>query len=206
MLVDRHRIPLGGPSDPLKLCISQPAVPGEVGDRLVAEGVGHCPYPRFFGVQPHDLLHPPGAAPDVPAGLEQPSVVGMGGDVGPQGSGQASPEEHVAVLAAPPLLERILQASRSKAPTAIRQSSSTREPVYKSIRSIRLRASRPIGSRAAARGFRGGENPTPPRISSGSMVRAINSRSRTAPPTTNGDAAAGTSRRPTGERDDRERS
>lgn len=105
MLVDRQRLPLGMPGDDLEFGISQSAVPGEVGDRLVTEGMGRCPYPRFFGVQAHDLLHSPGAVFGVPAGLEEPSVVGMGGNVGSQGSGEAFPEEDVAVLAALSLLD-----------------------------------------------------------------------------------------------------
>jgi hypothetical protein len=56
----------------------------------MAEGVRHGLDAGLVGVQPDDLLYPPGRQPAVAACLEQVVVAGVGGDVGSQGHSTAT--------------------------------------------------------------------------------------------------------------------
>ena len=57
VLIDRQRFPTGMSGDELQFGVSEPAMPCQVRDRLVPEGVGRCFYASLFGVEPHNLLN-----------------------------------------------------------------------------------------------------------------------------------------------------
>jgi hypothetical protein len=74
----------------------------------VAEGVGRGIHPSLLGIPLHDLLDTTGAEPPATPGLEKPAVLGVGGNVGPEGSGKGLAEEDIPVLRPLPLVDEYL--------------------------------------------------------------------------------------------------
>ena len=129
MLVDCQRFPPSVSSYELEFGISHARMAGQPSNALVPESVGRGVYPCFLGIMFDDLLHPPGRELAISTGLKQPAIVGMGGDVRPQGSGKPLSEQDISVLAPLPWLTKILQFSKSISSTSILHSSETRTPV-----------------------------------------------------------------------------
>ena len=123
--------------DQLKLGVSQALVPGQPGDRLMAEGVRGRLDSRLLGVLGDDLLDPSRAELAVPLGLEEPAVMGVGSDVRSQGGGEGLAKEHVPVFQPLPWLILILQASISTSEIPMLQSSLTLTAVKNKSLSIK---------------------------------------------------------------------
>ena len=87
-------------SDELKFGVGHARVSRQPGDRLMTERVGSGRDASLRCVVLHDLLDSPGRVPGVTPGLEQPTVVRMGGDVRPQRGGERSAEQYEAVFIA----------------------------------------------------------------------------------------------------------
>ena len=66
----------------------------------MAERVGRALDASLLGIQLNQLLYSSGAELPATAGLEQPAVLGVGGDVGSQGGGERLAEQDVPILAA----------------------------------------------------------------------------------------------------------
>jgi hypothetical protein len=84
----------------LKFSVSHATVASEPGYAHVTEAVWGSPHACLLDVLRDDLLDPPRAELAVSLRLEEPAVLGVGGDVRSQRSGEGLAEKDEAVLAA----------------------------------------------------------------------------------------------------------
>jgi len=92
MLIDRQCLSFGVTGNQLELGIGHAGMPGEPGNRLMAECVRCALHAGCLGVVLDNLLDPPGSERTGQAGLKEIAVPGMGGKVGAEGRGKGLSE------------------------------------------------------------------------------------------------------------------
>ena len=102
MLINRQGFTPSMARDQLKLGICQPGVPSQPSNTLVPERVRRGRDASLFRIHFDDLLDAPRRVFGVAAGLKQPPVVGVGGDVCSQCRAERLAEQNESVLVALP--------------------------------------------------------------------------------------------------------
>ncbi len=108
VLVDGQCFTTSMAGDQLQFGIGHPTVPGQPSDALMPKGMGRGLDSGLLRIFLGDLLHPPGSELAVPSGLQEPAILGMGCDMGSQGSGEGLGEQDIAMLAALALVDENL--------------------------------------------------------------------------------------------------